>query len=344
MFYATIDCGTTNSRAYIVDGKGKIYGKSTMKIGVKDTAETGSKEPLREGVRQIIKEALASAGMKAADLQAVLSSGMITSEIGLVEIPHLSAPCGLEELAGNIVKTTDTEIIEADIPVYFVPGIKNAIKDTQRAATQMVGELDFMRGEEVQLIGLMSEYGVKLPVTVVMLSSHTKFMSIDKSGCVLGSLTTMSGQLYEAMLDHTFLGKSVNKGPEDEPSPKDYYDENIVSDAIMWIQKVGLLRSVLFPRFLDVLLDTKWYERHLFFDALIAAEDMLSIGQLEMLGADESLNYILIGNEARCNLYRHILSQLFPQANISCISGVDEIDVLSIKGILAVARKAGIIT
>ena len=37
---------------------------------------------------------------------------------------------------------------------------------------------------------------------------------------------------------------------------------------------------MMFPRFLDVLLDTKWYERELFFDALIAAEDMLAIGQL----------------------------------------------------------------
>ena len=35
MYYVTIDCGTTNSRAYVVDHSGKILGKASKMVGVR---------------------------------------------------------------------------------------------------------------------------------------------------------------------------------------------------------------------------------------------------------------------------------------------------------------------
>jgi 2-dehydro-3-deoxygalactonokinase len=343
MYYVTIDCGTTNSRAFIIDETGKIYGKAAKTVGVKDTATTGSKKTLQEGVHEIILEAVNQAGLKVSDLTAVLSSGMITSEIGLVEIPHLVAPCGIDDLAKNIVNVSDTNIIDADIPVFFVRGIKNKKDAGTKTATELVGELDFMRGEETQVIGMLSRSDFSTPATIVILSSHTKFIPIDGSGMVLGSLTTMSGQLYDAIINHTFVGKSVNKDQNSQTEPEGYFDKRVVEDALNWIGKNGLVRSLMFPRFLDVLLDTTWYERHLFLDAMIAAEDMLAIGQLSILGENIPHNFVMVGSEERCRLYSHILKKQIPNAEITCLSQATEIDNLSIHGILAIARKAGIV-
>lgn len=341
--YATIDCGTTNSRVYIVDSNGIIYGKATKTVGVRDTATTGSRDTLQNGIHEIILEALKQAGRTLKDLTAILSSGMITSEIGLIEIPHLIAPCGVDDLAKNIVKVNDINIVDEDIPIYFVRGIKNKMDAGAKSATELVGRADFMRGEETQVAGMLSDSAFSLPSIIVILSSHTKFIPVDASGLVLGSLTTMSGQLYDAIINNTFVGKSVNKIDPAQEEPKDYFDQEIVDNASNWIRKVGLVRSLMFPRFLDVLFKTTWYERHLFFEALIAAEDMLAIGQLDMFGNHLPTNFILVGNEERCRLYSHILKKQLPNAGISSITKTEEIDKLSIHGILTIARKAGIV-
>ena len=37
MYYIIIDCGTTNSRAYVVDAVGTVLGLAKKTVGVKDT-------------------------------------------------------------------------------------------------------------------------------------------------------------------------------------------------------------------------------------------------------------------------------------------------------------------
>ena len=342
MYYITIDCGTTNSRAYVVDESGRVFGKATKEVGGKDTAQTGSRDTLRVGLREIVARAIEQSGVPGGDIRAVLSSGMITSEIGLCEIPHQMAPCSIGDLAGSIVRVDDSGILEGT-PVYFVRGIKNHMADTGKSAAEEVGELDFMRGEETQLAGLLAMPGVRLPATAVVLSSHTKFICVDEGGTVLGSLTTMSGQLHAAILSNTFVGKSVERRESAEDAPEGYFDPAVVRSAAAWIYEVGLVRALMFPRFLDVLLNTKWYERRLFFDALIAAEDMLAMKQMHMFAENPSNNYHLIGNEERCRLYGHLLRESDPRASIAAVTDVAAIDELSIRGILTIAAKGGIV-
>lgn len=93
---------------------------------MKDTSVTGSRDTLRSGLREIIARAIELAGLQPSQIAAVLSSGMITSEIGLHEIPHADAPCGADELAASITRVDDTGLLDG-VPVYFVRGIRNPI-------------------------------------------------------------------------------------------------------------------------------------------------------------------------------------------------------------------------
>lgn len=343
MFYVTIDCGTTNSRAYVVDQNGREYSKATKPIGVRDTATTGSRDLLRAGLRDIAVQATAEAKLVSSDIGAIFSSGMITSEIGLHELPHLVAPCGLSELAAGITKIEDTGIYDDSVPVYFVRGIKNAMPPEQTAPTAQVGKLDFMRGEETQVMGLLASPAFLLPATIVVLSSHTKFIPVDNAGTICGSMTTMSGQLYDAIINNTVVGKSVEQRDGEDQRPDGYFNESIINNAIEWIEEVGLVRALMFPRFLDVLLDTKWYERAMFLDALVAAEDMLAVKQLSAMAETAVERFTLIGQKERCRLYSFILQRRFQKAVISSISDTTDVDRLSISGILNIMKKAGVI-
>ena len=342
MYYITIDCGTTNSRVYIVDETGRVYAKAARKVGVRNTSITGSRDCLEQGLHETISRAIAESGIRPEQFRAILSSGMITSEIGLCELPHLMAPCGVERLADHIVRVDDIHLTDYEIPVYFVRGIKNPMPETVENPFSLVGNLDFMRGEETQIAGLLAQDALTLPATVTVLSSHTKFIPVNGRGEILGSLTTTSGQLREAILSQTFVGKSVEKREHTDEKPEGYFDPSIVLEAVSWIRQAGIVRCMMFPRFLDVLLDTSWYARELFFESLIAAEDMLALGQLDRFDPACKERFVFIGLPGRCRLYEFILRHNLPDAEVRSITDPSDIDSLSIDGILHIIRKAGI--
>jgi len=341
MFIATIDCGTTNSRVYIVDENGKVITRASQKVGVRDTAINGNNQVLKDGVREVFNRALQEVGISPSEIHCILSSGMITSELGLIEIPHLWAPCTLDALAANITLVKDLDVFPPSIPLYFIRGIKN-LYDPIKISMQDVGTLDFMRGEEVQVAGLLENQEVKLPNIVTVLSSHTKFIPVDAEKKILGSVTTISGQLYEAILKETFVGKSVRS--EDDFDNTSYFNPDVVDMAYDEIMRSGLLRGLMYVRFLDTLVHAHWYDRKLFTETLIAAEDMRALHQVKELTGLLSNSFILIGMKLRCLIYEHLLkTKVSPECNVSMITEENEIDQLSIQGVLSLAKKAGIL-
>lgn len=338
MYFAIIDCGTTNSRVYIVNEKAEILGKETKKVGVKDTAISGSNEVLKRGLKNTFFTALDDANMKLGDIKFIISSGMITSEIGLVEIPHIWAPTNFSELAKNIKKIQDISIFPVNIPIYFIRGIKNKY-DIQNTATENVDKLDFMRGEETQIAGLLSIYNLKFPLTAIVLSSHTKFIPLDKDKNILGSITTVSGQVYEAIIKETFVGKSIRS--DDNFDDENYLNEKIMSIAYRCVKNTGFLRSLLMSRFMDTLLKTKWYDRKLFVESVIASESMKAMSQFESLNFPIETNYILIGPKRRSLIYKHLLREKIGiKKDILTINNAKDIDMLSIKGSIFLAKIA----
>jgi 2-dehydro-3-deoxygalactonokinase len=267
---------------------------------------------------------------------------MITSELGLVEIPHLWAPCNIKTLAENLTPFKDDTIFPSSVPFYFIRGIKNHF-DPNSVSMKEVGTLDFMRGEETQVAGLLENPYVLLPCYITVLSSHTKFIAVDENQSILGSVTTLSGQLYEAILKETFVGKSVRN--DDEFDDTDFFNPQIVDDAYDEILKSGFLRGLMYVRFLDTLVHTPWYERKLFAESMLAAEDMRAINQTQELTGLTSSSFILIGKTRRCRIYEHLIRKMKSdvKCDISIIDDEAQIDQLSIRGALSLAKKARII-
>lgn len=333
--FAVIDCGTTNTKVYIVDNYNKIIGKGYRKVGVRNTSMTGSKEMLREGVSEAILEAIKDAKLELSDIEFAIASGMITSEIGLMEIPHLIAPVGLEELAENIEIVDGGKVIPLDIPIVFIRGVRNNYGDN--AVLQNIRNVDFMRGEETQVIGCIEEYQINQPTNFMVLSSHTKLIHTNNKQKIVASLTTISGQLYEAIMKETMVGKSLIEN-HDEVSGGHSFEE-VASIAAQTVNEAGLDRCLMIPRFMQVLLTTDYKERNLFIDAAIAVDDMKCITEFESQGYFVD-RFIILGHANRCQIYSYFLKQKYGEKiKIQTISDKKTLGELTVKGAITIANK-----
>lgn len=331
--FAVIDCGTTTTRIYIVDEGQQIVASGRKKVGVRDTSITGSRDALRNGVTELFFDVLRENSIPEEKVEFAIASGMITSEIGLIEIPHLVAPAGLRQLADGILKVEDQEVLPIGRPVYFVRGIRNRYPEPARA--QNLRQVDFMRGEEVQCIGIMRSRELPYPCSLVALSSHTKIMYINEDRQVEASTTTISGQFYEAMIGSTNIGKSIIPVEGEEPGGYSY--EELVAVAVDCVRHAGLGRTMLMPRFLQVLMRTNSRERQIFVDAAIAADDLKAFQEMRDQGYGSNY-YLLYGQEERCKLYTYMLKQEFGgELTVESVYDKEELDQLTVTGSIAVA-------
>ena len=221
-------------------------------------------------------------------------------------------------------------------PIYFVRGIRNHYPDNARAQDLRV--VDFMRGEEVQCMGVMASRKIPFPGNIVALSSHTKVMYINEQGQVEASNTTISGQLFEAILSSTNIGKSMV--PVEGEEAGGYTFEELVEVATECVRHCGLARAIMMTRFLQVLMKTNGEERELIVDAAIAADDLNAFRELRDQGYHSDY-YLLYGHEIRCKLYAYMLKKEFgDQVVVDCIYDKDELDQLTVTGSIAVALQS----
>ena len=331
--FAVIDCGTTMTRIYIVDDRQAVVASGRRKVGVRDTSITGSRDALRNGVTELFFQVLKENDIPEKQVEFAIASGMITSEVGLIEIPHLVAPVGLTQLSQGILEVTDQAVLPLGRPIYFVRGIRNHYPPDARA--QDLRDIDFMRGEEVQCIGIMNSREMPYPGNIVALSSHTKIMYINGERQIEASNTTISGQFYEAMVSSTNIGKSIV--PVEGEEAGGYAYEELIQVATDCVRHAGLGRTMLMPRFLQVLLKTNSTERQIFVDAAIAADDLNAFREMRDKGYNSDY-YLLYGHESRCRMYTYMLKKEFgPSLVVESIYDKEEIDRLTVRGAIAVA-------
>ena len=136
--YITIDGGTTTTRVSLVSD-GAVRETIKLSVGARKSMDGGA--DYRGSIKKAIDKILSENGLASADVERILASGMITSEFGLCNLPHISVPAGICELHDNMYETLMEDI--SDIPFVFVRGVKSFSED--------IAETDMMRGEETEL-------------------------------------------------------------------------------------------------------------------------------------------------------------------------------------------------
>lgn len=202
MRIVAIDTGTTSTKVWVV-ADGEIAAPVRAQVGARDVAGGKERDWLADQVRQVAEAALAQAGSGWPEVDALVGFGMLTSELGLEEVPHLRAPVGLEELAEGLRRTALAD--DLAVPLYLIPGVLcDALPDA-------VGT-DFMRGEETQVAGLLAAGIAEPPLLYVSPGSHTKFVAVGADGRIEWSFTTLSGELVWALSKETILAPLLDPG------------------------------------------------------------------------------------------------------------------------------------
>jgi 2-dehydro-3-deoxygalactonokinase len=203
-----LDGGTTNTRARWIEN-GRVVATARRPVGVRDTVlsdlNAGAQErPLMSAAREAIAEVARS------EPELIVAAGMLTSDLGLVAVPHVLAPAGIDELAAAVVVRTIPAV--APQPIHFVPGVRTPPGDGPDG--WMSG--DVMRGEECETLGALTELRMRgmlelnqQSVIFVWPGSHTKVVEIDGRGRIIRSHTSLGGELIDAVSRHTLLAASL---------------------------------------------------------------------------------------------------------------------------------------
>ena len=190
--YITIDGGTSNTRISLVI-KNVTVDRLAFNIGAQKGID--DKKILIQTIKQGIDTILKNNSMSESKIEKILASGMITSELGLVNLPHITAPVGIKELHNSLYETTIAEI--SPIPFVFVPGVKYLCESPERS--------DIMRGEETEFIGLFRGEGI-----YILPGSHSKIIIADTDQKIIEFETTLTGELISSLCQHTILKDSLS--------------------------------------------------------------------------------------------------------------------------------------
>jgi 2-dehydro-3-deoxygalactonokinase len=330
--YIIIDCGSTNTRLYLMDQE-SVADKYEIAIGVNSTVTTGNNQQLKQELTQAIEKLLEKNDLNVKQVDFAIASGMITSNLGLMEIPHLVAPVNINDFARHTVQVAGNEILPLDLPIIFIPGVKN---DMGEATWDNIRRIDLMRGEETQAIGVIASMKLTLPAIIVELGSTTKLIHINRDGAIAGSITSLSGQVYAAVRKETFINASIVNNEKKEES---IFSTEILKHAYECVSKTGLLRSLLFTRFIQFSLPTTAAERKFYCESTIAADDMKLFDEAEEQGFSLEGDIIFIGAPERCKIYQEMLKETRNvKNNIASITDSQEIAMLGIKGACYIAK------
>jgi len=322
--FAIVDMGTTNTRLTLADSSGRIRSSAKGKFGVKDSAATGSREILVKGLNRLTEQVSQKSGISLGEINYMICSGMITSEIGLIDIPHRIAPVGVDDLAVHAQELSMPEILPS--PIIFIPGIKNRV---EHPSVDTLEEMDFMRGEETQAFGAIELYAIEVPVTFMFLSSHTKMVDVDENSCVTRSFTTLSGQIFNAFRFQTFLASSI---PEKNPT---YIHQESLFQGVKAGQRNGILRASLMIRFMDTLIQSSPEERFAFLEGIIIESDIKAIKNSYPC---MRRRVVILGDRLRSEAYIAAFRALIDPSLECMYLGEDSMDRAALHGALRIAR------
>ncbi len=290
-----IDAGTTNTRVWLVRDGEVVAGAAAM-IGVRETARDGSNERLRATLRELISEVR----VKAADADSsivpacVAAAGMITSPLGLAEVPHVYAPADSHKIVAAVQRFYFPEV--TDLPVLLVPGVRSG---ASASGVEAIGQSDVMRGEETLCLGLIAASQVQLPATVLNLGSHWKAIQLDGDGRIATSITSLSGEMIYATQTATILASAV------PPSRPESIDPDWCAAGMREQRRSGLARALFCVRLLELEKCSTPEERFAYLAGAFIAADLDALKSRGVLAADHQV--CITGGGALAEAWREAL-------------------------------------
>lgn len=256
------DWGTTSLRIYVLDEKGGIVTKRTSDKGILVAKTLGFEKTFE----------LEADGLL--DDQQILLGGMIGSRNGWVETEYVDCPATLEGIANRLGTVTWRSQSGISRTAKITPGVRFLGEN---------GMSDIMRGEELQILGLMQQITDE-HATIVLPGTHSKWVSVTNS-TISTFRTYMTGEVFELLANQSILKSETKTEP---------FDNNVFLDGV----KLGSTKNSLT-------------------NLIFQARTQLINGKLQPSSSDSFLSGILIGNEISHEVRNQRLIHLISNAKLS---------------------------
>ncbi|MGI8635880.1 MAG: 2-dehydro-3-deoxygalactonokinase [Segetibacter sp.] len=206
-FLLGCDWGTSSFRLRLLDVPGQsVIGEVVSDMGIAGMYESWQKrneenktitreQLFREYLKKQIEELSPHTSVKLEHVT-ILISGMASSSIGMEDIAYAKVPFAINGSGAIIKRFAATDNFLHDI--VLISGVRS--------------ENDVMRGEETQVIGLLSllksSRGIPQEGVFIFPGTHSKHIYIQ-NGELLKFQTFMTGELFKVMSQHSILKDSV---------------------------------------------------------------------------------------------------------------------------------------
>ena len=285
-YVITIDTGTTNTRTFLWDENRKLISLAKSEVGVRNTAIDGNNERLKKAVHDCLEEILEKGKVTYDQVSKVMASGMITSNVGLVEVPHVFAPAGLEDLAAQAKSILLEDV--CPLPILFIPGVKNHVETVTHENFE---EMDIMRGEEVECMAILDSYPKGNPYMLILPGSHTKFIAVSADGKIAGCLTSITGELLSAITHNTIIADAVDRQFVSEET----YEKEMMLKGFATSYKVGIGRACFSARVMNMFAEKDKSKLANYILGVALASDIQSIKNSGALAADPEMTVLVSG-------------------------------------------------
>ena len=294
----TVDCGTTNMRLRLFDGK-RLIDQERAKCGIRDGAFRGSTDILKETLSSLIKTLLERNSLSESDVEVVLSSGTLASDVGIYKIPHAICPAWIPESVGAAGMAVMKEVTE--IPILFIPGVKTLPAPDADLETKIV-TYESMSGEECEIYGISEAMGLPESFIITLPGSHNKVMEVtDGKICTIRS--GMCGEFIASISEHTMLKSAL-------PSPviREIMPEMLTLGWRM-ADKYGLSPMLIKARMLQLLGGYTQDEAANFFVGALLHDDIQTVARIASKPESKGKPVVVGGSDPLKTVFMILLAE-----------------------------------
>jgi 2-dehydro-3-deoxygalactonokinase len=274
-----LDWGSTSLRAFLMDDAGETLAERTSADGASQLA--GGPAAFEQALRQLTGDWLA-----AHPAIAVVASGMVGSQHGWCEAKYIPCPLSVKDLHRYSAHVQGS----LGLLVRIIPGV---------CWTSGHLAADVMRGEEIQISGLLSDQpSLATCCRIILPGTHSKW-AVVRNARIESFATHMTGELFAVLRQHSVLGRLM---PSDVPFDGPGFDEGVRcsrdDDGRALLQRLfsARARALLGQLSISALPD--------YLSGVLVGHEL--VNGLRECDADEPL--VLVGEPALCERYARALS------------------------------------
>ena len=184
-----IDWGTSSLRIYRLDADGNVIDARQSDNGILAVKDSAFAQALENAAADWIDS----------DGTQIMMSGMIGSRQGWKEASYVTCPAGMPEIASAMCTVQWASGNGETRNARIAPGL-NCCDES--------GVTDVMRGEEVQILGVLGQIGSGEQL-ICLPGTHSKWARV-RDHRIVSFRTYMSGEVFAVLKQHSILARTMS--------------------------------------------------------------------------------------------------------------------------------------